>query len=981
MNSRSAPVVLLLAALGASGCTPTTELGKPAPVRVVPRSRVATTHTSAVAVTQDERVAVVANRTDGIVSILHLDPAQPLAELVSEQPPVELPFHPLNESKPWVVAIAPDDDTAFVLLRGLQRVVRISGLHGESPKVDDEASADVGSEPTSMAISPSGKFLYVANSGEGTISSIVTDDLSEARWDLNLRLARLGQLGRLLVDDSGAGQPAWTESQLQEKRPALAHPRAIAMTDNGDDSDLDELLFATEFFSQPLPEADPSLAIDKLTPDLDRNRHGIVYPIELSGQPPQLNDKPTEVIMLGPVESGFKDTEGNATGCFPNQLYDIAAVGDRLYVTSMCTSPNGPVDPGLPGSADVNANFKTLLHPTVFTIDRVKLSQAAAPLVLTALLEPLYVEDSAADRRMPLIPSSIVFAPPTDESPRQAYISALGSSAVFPLNIAEDGSAELGSEAARFVDLGLDTLPVGLAVLSEQRALVVDDRKPGLAVVDFATLLKVTSVDTVQVDRTTDPETEARELVSDDVREGRRLFATGLEVWSFAGQAWSSCEACHPEGLSDGVTWRFSRGPRRSISLAGTYFQDDEDRRLLLWTANLDEIHDVEVITRNLSGGAGGVVWNPYAGTPSFDCRLLYDGNAKGPSEKNPDCDRPRLTSRRLNGLTGSLAEITIAKRGGECQPEDGDVCDVNGSRDWDKIDAFVRSVRAPRAPTTLDAALVSAGEDLFKRQRCAGCHGGPGWTTSRVFYRPGLEANGNLPFEPLTDVASVELQLSSLLGTLRTTTYALPSPGFVDLNPALKSGTAFFRSTPPAMATPQVAGDYLFVRGNYPNPPPDQLNCALRAVGTFPVQPPPPEPMMPQPPPNYEGVVPDGAPRIWEGRHIKQKDSEGVDAYTDLVAAGGGGFNIPSLVGLSGGGPYFHAGNARSLEEVFDAKFLNHYNALAPVAAPAPTPDEIQQLVSYLLSIDESDRGRIIDVPAAELGFDPDLCAQFAAN
>jgi len=65
--------------------------------------------------------------------------------------------------------------------------------------------------------------------------------------------------------------------------------------------------------------------------------------------------------------------------------------------------------------------------------------------------------------------------------------------------------------------------------------------------------------------------------------------------------------------------------------------------------------------------------------------------------------------------------------------------------------------------------------------------------------------------------------------------------------------------------------------------------------------------------------------------------------------AATGRGYNVPSLLGNQIGGPFFHAGNARTLEEVFDDLFVGHHqSALAPLFA------QKQQLVAYLLSLDE---------------------------
>jgi len=205
-------------------------------------------------------------------------------------------------------------------------------------------------------------------------------------------------------------------------------------------------------------------------------------------------------------------------------------------------------------------------------------------------------------------------------------------------------------------------MPTGVAMLSEGRALVADEYAHSVAALDLA-LSKPAAIVTSN-DWQAAPDNDPSEIVTDDERDGRRLFSTGLKGWSFLGQAWSSCESCHPEGLSDGVTWRFARGPRRSISLAGTYFGDDPKRRILLWGANIDEVHDVEAIARRVSGGVGGVVWKPYAEPTGKDCRLLYDGSTPMPAGDAPACSAAQPTTLRANGLNGSLASLTRAARG-----------------------------------------------------------------------------------------------------------------------------------------------------------------------------------------------------------------------------------------------------------------------------------------------------------------------------
>ncbi len=84
-------------------------------------------------------------------------------------------------------------------------------------------------------------------------------------------------------------------------------------------------------------------------------------------------------------------------------------------------------------------------------------------------------------------------------------------------------------------------------------------------------------------------------------------------------------------------------------------------------------------------------------------------------------------------------------------------------------------------------------------------------------------------------------------------------------------------------------------------------------------------------------------------------------------LAQGKNGFNVPSLFGMAAGGPYFHAGNARTLEECFDAAFAQHYQSGMgqPPEELFKTDQDRKNLVAYLLSLDTS------TLPPAPLKYD----------
>lgn len=823
-----------------------------------PTARALPTNGSAIVLTSDDAVAVAANRSAGTISVLRFTSgATPTLTAAADLA--------VAGADPWAAVIGNDDDTAYVVLRATREVVRVDGLRG-TPALAT-ARAATGSEPTGIAISPTGRTLYVASWNEGTVSVIDTATMTTtSSIDLNAALVATGSLG-----------PSATA------RPGLAHPRALVVTNDGDTEDLDESLYVTEYFAQDRTDALPA---DDAR--FDVARRGIVYRIALSE--PAI----VQTISLAPVaDTGFPDAAGNVTGCYPNQLQTAALDSGRLYVGALCASPRGPAG-GAP------ANFKTEVHTAIFAIDVTTNAEVpAARALLTREFADRYDAASLPDdatRRMPLIATDLAFV----AGGRIAYLTSYGSDAVFRIVYGADGAvSEVGSSAAHFINLApmgmpAGRLPIGIAIArgTTPQALVLNETTRNVSILSFATQSAVGA-------------TQATPLPADGsdeahILEGRRFFVTGLGRWSFNGQAWNSCESCHGDGLTDGVTWFFARGPRQSTSLDGSYDSDDPtERRVFNWTAVFDETHDFELNTRGNSGGLGAIV-HATSMPPTAADRIHFDGTTPVPAGQ-------MATATPQAGLNGSTQEMMPG--------ESGALRSVLA--DWDRIDRYVQTIRSPRAPTTLAAADVAAGRALFEANHCAGCHGSSMWTISRVFYSPG-ESNNH----PTT-------------GLLRTTTYTAPAAFPALLNPptaaAGRTASLRFPAGPTAGAN-------------------DQIQCVVRGVGTFPAT-------------GEAGVAPAGV------------DVREVRADMTTAAQGATGFNPPSLLGLASGAPYFHAGNARTLEEAFDATFTAHHTSLSVNFLVSGDRDtQVRQMVAFLLSIDE-DTAPVAVPGAAALGYDPVLC------
>ncbi len=107
-------------------------------------------------------------------------------------------------------------------------------------------------------------------------------------------------------------------------------------------------------------------------------------------------------------------------------------------------------------------------------------------------------------------------------------------------------------------------------------------------------------------------------------------------------------------------------------------------------------------------------------------------------------------------------------------------------------------------------------------------------------------------------------------------------------------------------------------------NGPPQRHTCVVRKVGTF----------------DNAGPAGVGAPELRQNGGAAQ----GVD-----------GFNVPSLLGINMGAPYLHNGGAESLGELLSpsGSFQDHLRAGNAVFSP--TAQEVDNLISFLRTIDDS--------------------------
>jgi YVTN family beta-propeller protein len=822
---------------------------------------------SSIALTQDDTVAVAVNRDVGSVSVFGVVP-DPIA--ITKKGDVDLGAG----SEPWQVVVTPDGASALVVLRQAQQVVKIDDLKGTPKK---GAVVKVGSEPTGIALSPTGRKAYVANWVDGTLAVIDTQTMTVTKTvDLNAALVGTGLLGTVAA------------------RPALAHPRSVAVTNNGDANDDDETILVTEYFAQRV-EAEQANGSNA-----DTSKNGVVYKIGAG-------DLAVSTIKLKSLaDIGFKDATGGTAGCFPNQLQSITIQGKQAFVTSVCASPKGPLQPvsrnacttdadctaapnvdsfcvnptaqANAGTCNDVANIKTVTSPVVSVIDLTTGTETDGTANLNARFRDEYVKGKVADdasRRYPLLAMDVDFV----KGGTIAYVAANGADAVFRVKYDASGAiTEVGAPSNMFINLNptgiapekAGQLPTGIAVSRTGKgfALVANDATRNVLALDFNTQsIRGGAAAPVVAQGAALP---AGGSDAEKVLHGKRFFATGMGRWSLKGQGWGACQNCHMDGLTDNVTWYFARGPRQSTSLDGSWSKKDAtDQRIFNWSGIFDELSDFEGNTRGVSGGIGAIV-KAKSTPPALGDRI----------------DLANVTS-TIAGETGSHDGLngSSAKVADPANPLS--ISTPGQLPDWSEMTKFLQGVRSPRGASNLDAGKVTAGRALFESKNCAGCHGGDKWTISKVFYAPS---------KTVTD---------ALLAKAWTAPGGFP----VGLLPAA-SGTM----------RAQVGG-----AGN------DQLLCMMRNVGTF-------------------GVAETGV-GIAEVRANMVAVAQGNDV-------GAKGYNPPSLKNLVTGAPYLHGGNARTLEALLDETFKAHHQAFATNfldPSTQSTPTEREQLVSFLLSIDDA--------------------------
>ncbi|MBL8912597.1 MAG: hypothetical protein JNM17_18030 [Archangium sp.] len=621
------------------------------------------------------------------------------------------------DTLPVSVALHPDRVTAFVALRRTGELVKVTGIDTIAPVSGNRAQ--VGSEPTGVALTPLGTIAVVANFNEGTVTFVETSSMNV-----------------LGTTDVGG------------------NPRALAITNDFDEDDSDERVFVTQFYGTPTSEM------------TDDGRIGKVHVISVATR------TVVGVISLDPIADVGIDAGTGTIGCSINQLFSIAlnTNNGKGYVTSVCASPAGPV-----------SKFGNVFAAiSVFDLTTLQEDRGARGSVA---LSRLITQQGTPNSNLLGVPIGIDFVPGTNV----AYLVSQAGDVVQrvhftdPVAMPPRGPVLLGPDAvfAQISTRGIGGIKVPIGIVNSHlsnRAFVANLGERSLTVVDRAQQAWSQDINSAPLPAAGTP--EARVL------EGKKFFFTGTGRWS--DRSVSSCGACHPDGLSDGLTWQFAAGPRQTLSLDGTYSKTDGGQRALNWTANFDELHDFELNVRGTSGGKGAIT----TGTPPADVAFnLTDGVS---------LDAGAMNVTRNDFLSGSTKAV---------------VASAAALNDWDAVDDYVKTIKPLRGPRNAVPADVVAGRALFINFNCGFCHGGAQWSNSRVPYTPSPEKNGSLPGANMLPMTATGLR--------------------TELKPqTLPAGLQVNQNTD-TLKVDLERGVMLF-DGGVGDIGPERLTCVVRNVGTF---------------------------------------------------------------------------------------------------------------------------------------------------
>jgi YVTN family beta-propeller protein len=554
-----------------------------------------------------------------------------------------------------------------------------------------------GAEPWNIVISPDGKRVFVANSGQDTITVI--------------NAATRDKIGDVDLRNSLCNDP---------DRRRHFQPRGLAVTEDNTQ------LYVTRFLSFTGGKANRQ--------GRDIGKQGLVCRLNIDTGAGTIGGyQPAEATALAARGTGFLvDSTGDGvpdeTRAFPNQLQSIVIRGDRAFLPNIAASPEGPL---------------VFNNDTQAFLSIVKGIGTADQTDGGALNLHLGARDPEADKKRLFFANPWAIAFTTQSGAGNAYVVSAGSDLLVKLKVGAEGNVRftVDDNTTRYIDLNDPNTaatrgpnagknPLGIAINSNaERAFVANFVSGNVSVVNLEKDKVVKVIQTA-----TPPPSgslEEQVLVGAEVffssrghfnRPGGTTVSTDERLSS---EGWQNCASCHFNGWTDSVVWQFNTGPRKSVNLAGSFNPSDRNQQKVLnYSAIFDEVQDFEANIRNVSGpGALATaipcqIPPPATSTNDPNHGLLIGDNGDtnfAPCVINafvkPNAGREELTIDPL-GATPAVDALTALKL-------------------W-----VQHAVRVPNGPLNSDELAsgvpiddIVQGRKLFKQQQCSSCHRGGLWS------------------------------------------------------------------------------------------------------------------------------------------------------------------------------------------------------------------------------------------------------------
>jgi YVTN family beta-propeller protein len=586
------------------------------------------------------------------------------------------------------IAVSPDDRFVWVANPDSNSVTEFLVQGDANQKA---AEIHVGEQPQNLAITPNGLFVYVTNTGDGTVSVIstatrsVVGTVGVGTEPYGIALTPNGTLAYVANARSNDVSVINTASNSVLKTiPVEPEPRGVAITSDGDTSDDDEKVYITHFLSFDRP----GVLVGR-----DDYKEGHLTVISTA------NGSVIDSVVLHDLkDTGFK-SNGSAldriptrtpdeffftTGAFPNMFNNIAIKGNHAYLPNNAASPNGPLR--------FNVNIQAFLS-VVDTVNDVE-GTANGQVQTINMNRGIQFEAESPTKLFPGVPWHIAFKHQSNEG---WVVSSLSNFAVKVV-LDADGTPTINAPKAagdpgNVVRVLTGQNPRGIAINNaDTRAFVMNEVSRDMTIIDLTSSTALATVSSSGL--------PAAGTLEADIQIGKAIFNSGTGVnlpslgpdgvigLKLSNAGWSGCFGCHAFGLTDGVTWIFNTGPRRSLPMNGIFNpHDPTDQKILNYSDVNDEVADFENNIRDISGGAGLI-------TGSVNAQL-GDPNA---------------------GRSSAL----------------------------DKLETYIKfGVRTPISPLrnvsffSREHDELALGRQLFAQAGCVDCHSGGGWSVARRFYSP----------------------------------------------------------------------------------------------------------------------------------------------------------------------------------------------------------------------------------------------------